>query len=43
MISKNKNVLNMALSISKESYDPGNSVAAKNPVFDLLMTSYDLE
>ena len=33
----------MTFCISIESYNPGNSVAATNPVFDLLMTSNDLK
>ena len=33
----------MALSISNESYDPGNTVAAMHPVFDFLTTFNDLQ
>ena len=33
----------MTLSIWKESYDPGNTVAATHPVFDFLTTFNDLQ
>ena len=43
MTSKNKNVLTMALSKSKENLDPGYTVAATHPVFDFLTTFNDLQ
>ena len=41
MTSKNENVLTMALCISSESLDPGNT--ARHPVFDFLATFNDLK
>jgi len=42
MTSKTENVLTMALCISKKARNPGKTVPATNPAFDLVMTSYDL-
>ena len=43
MTSTNENVLTMALyAYQTKARNQGNTVAATNPLFNLLMTSYDL-